>query len=165
MSPSDKEPPTGLDKAKVQHKEQLLYVAIEQVSPEVKAVVQAPTMNKIHRALVNIPFDRLRLMIADGMISSAEVRMALSQAGLSVEEINEGIEYTRRVLEHYARLLVTDDHSLAGAAHIIDEKVERMGMMLDAGNITPEIKEQDKSAALVANTPGKELGPDGRVKG
>jgi len=138
-----------------------LDAAIEIARPA-QPGLNAPTMNRIHRAVAGISMDRLRLMIADGQVTSQEARMALMQEGLSAEEVDMALEYTRRVLEQYARGAVPEEHSLAAIGALLNTKVKKFGTMIASGNIFPGIKKQSKAEAVAPATTGEQRSPEAK---
>lgn len=141
-----------------------LEAAIADMPEDVKAKAAGPSMNKVGQVIAGISVGRLRLMMADGRINPAEARAALAQAGLSPEEIEQVVEFTCRVLEHYARNVVPPEQSLAHAKETIMQKVANLGKMIASGAILPDIKHQPKDQSLTASTPGQEKTPDGTGK-
>lgn len=107
------------------------------------------TLDRIMQVVPRIPVGRLKMMLADGNVTSAEARAALLQAGLSEEEIDAGLEDARRVMLSYARQVVPPEEQerMSGLATVLRQKVERMGCLLKAGLISPLMKKKDASLA------------------
>jgi hypothetical protein len=142
-----------------------LDVAIASVPQPEANRPNMPTMDRIHRAVAGISMDRLRLMVADGRVTSQEARMALAQEGLSVEEIDMAVEYTRRVLESYAQNATAGERSLASIGDLLNQKVKKFGAMIAAGNILPTIKKQPKAESVTPAAVASEQKPDGQHLG
>lgn len=134
--------------------------AAEKIGPEAKAGVSPSSMIRIQKAVSAIPYDRLRMIMADNKVSDQEVRMTLTQAGVPAQDIAPAVEYTRRMIDNYARAIIPPEQSLSHLAEALQDKVDQMGDLLKGGTISPEIKKQSVNTPLAQNNVPDDKGPD-----